>query len=444
MAFGRLVNPGVPSVEAGGPVLSALKNIYGTQQSGLQNQILNAQAQYAPQQAQANAFLTQQQAKWAPLQYQMQALSNPLLWLSAQSNPQLKETLSNLAANPLQNVGTDAFPQPAQQGGLLSGAGSILDKIKNVFMDKVLGSGQNQSQNSLQPDTGNAASSNNALMQQPGGNAQQGQGSPLVPATQGGIAGYTGKMTAPYTQSPFTQGTTIPDPFNAGQVISVPTGRQTTQLQQQVAAVTRNIPQMQKLPDLWKGFLDLQGTADVYGNKVGNYLHLAPDTLKTFGVNPNPHLPSDYAKAKLAAFTNVESYLKSIGVPVTVDVQHTLNKLIEPQFGESSKGYGDRIQGEVQNIVKDFLQPTLQQLRGGYSSAPQAYNQGGQQQAQPQQSAQQPAQKSTGNDKEHNNFAPARDGKYGVFDPNGIGGEIPKDVWDKNEKEFNKLGYIRA
>jgi len=67
------------SQQPGGGLINALNglNSYETNR---------AQAKYAPYQAYGNAALTNQQAKWLPYQYQMQALSNPLLWMAAQNN----------------------------------------------------------------------------------------------------------------------------------------------------------------------------------------------------------------------------------------------------------------------------------------------------------------------------------------------------------------------
>jgi len=79
-------------------------NVLTGMQGANQQAISRAQAQYAPQQAYANALLTTQQAQWLPYQYKMQALSNPLLWAAAAQNPALQQQLTTMLSNPMQGT----------------------------------------------------------------------------------------------------------------------------------------------------------------------------------------------------------------------------------------------------------------------------------------------------------------------------------------------------
>ncbi len=120
----------VADTEAGGGIPTAINALHKTQ-------MLGAQARHAEEQSAANAFLTKQQAQWLPYQYQMQALSNPLLWMAAEKNPQLMNQLKNMMSNPMQSQGMSNQPLPNQsQGG-------ILDWAMNALMQKLSGSGGN-------------------------------------------------------------------------------------------------------------------------------------------------------------------------------------------------------------------------------------------------------------------------------------------------------------
>lgn len=109
----------------GGPLLNAMNGIYA-------NQTARATANYAPYQAYGNAFKTMQEAKWLPYQYQMQALSNPLLWQAAQGNPAMQAQLANMMKNTLPGGqgspqgGIDVPPPGGTGNGILS---QLLGKV---------------------------------------------------------------------------------------------------------------------------------------------------------------------------------------------------------------------------------------------------------------------------------------------------------------------------
>ena len=108
----------LPQLQEGGQLVSALQGQNALTKTSLENQIAGAQAKYAPYQAYGNAYLTNQQAQWLPYQYQMQAMSNPLLWMAAQNNPTLMNQLKQMIGNPSLPNGQGGIniPLPNQQG----------------------------------------------------------------------------------------------------------------------------------------------------------------------------------------------------------------------------------------------------------------------------------------------------------------------------------------
>lgn len=153
------------------PVGNALSSLYD-------NQIKAAQAQYAPAQNQANAFLTQQQATWLPYQYKMQALTNPTLWAMAAADKTggMQNQLMSLMSNPMSTGGAQA-PRPAG----ISLLGTLMNKI---------GAGSSQPAN--------------ALLQ--GGMAPQAQqgGENAMMAQPGAAQGAPGQANAGNTNAPDT------------------------------------------------------------------------------------------------------------------------------------------------------------------------------------------------------------------------------------------------
>lgn len=134
----------VYDVEPGGGIVTGMKGANALTQSALQNEISRAQAKYAPYQAYGNAFLTNQQAQWLPYQYQMQAMSNPLLWMAAQNNPALMNQLKTMMTNPMSAIGGGKplnIPTPGQGGG------STSDGLMSMFMN-MLG-GNKESSNAM-------------------------------------------------------------------------------------------------------------------------------------------------------------------------------------------------------------------------------------------------------------------------------------------------------
>jgi len=377
----------VSDVGPGGPMVTSMRGINALQQDNLNNQILGVKAQYAPYTTYADAQSKLAYANMLPYQIRATMLSNPMLWMAMKDNPEAMKGLMNSFAGSIPQgnsvTGNIQLPNPAQMGRGGHGNGLL-----SMLIDKITGGGQQDqpSVNALTQGPGSSpgqsqdfGANNLASPEMVADIAQNGNsaynkgnaapGSPLVPSTQGGFNGVMGQMTAKYNQSPYKEGTLIADPNNPGQFISVPTKKMTSQLQNQLSAAQRTIPQLQTLGDLWKPFMTGYGKAKTIGAGITNLAGLSESEL-----------PSQYVDAKMAAFTTVESYLKSIGVPVTVDVQKDLKDMIEPYPGESAKGYSKRIEKETQRIIKDFVHQSAEQLGQGYGSA-QFQGQGAQPQA---------------------------------------------------------------
>lgn len=122
MAFSNTILPAVAPVQAGGNALAAMRNM-----SALGKE--SAESQYAPYQAYGNAFLTNQQAKWLPFQYQMQAMANPLLWMAAQKDPNLQKQLSSMVQNPMMGMVGQNSPNVPMPGEANTPLNYLLGKV---------------------------------------------------------------------------------------------------------------------------------------------------------------------------------------------------------------------------------------------------------------------------------------------------------------------------
>lgn len=102
---------------------------YGAMPGGYVNpaQISNAQAAFAPMQAQGNALLPLMQAQYTPYQMYAQAMSNPMMWMAAQSNPGMMQNMMN-------NL-SQAMPKTNMLGsGMFPGGGGLLGGLMNHLM----------------------------------------------------------------------------------------------------------------------------------------------------------------------------------------------------------------------------------------------------------------------------------------------------------------------
>jgi len=155
----------IPDTQAGGGAVTAFGGMNALNNALQQTRANAATAQYAPYQAYGNAFLTNQEAQWTPYKYQMQALSNPLLWMAAQNNPalqdQLKRMMSNMMPSNMSSPnGMPNIPQPGQPNS---------NSLFSMLMNKLNGGNQPQNQgNPMAQPMGNQSQSPNAMIQPQG------------------------------------------------------------------------------------------------------------------------------------------------------------------------------------------------------------------------------------------------------------------------------------
>lgn len=150
MAFDRLISSTMPPMQAGGPALAALKNIYGAQNQGLENKyyVPIHGAQVASQLAYANLMGPQFLSK---LMGNQDILAN--------MSPEQRSNALQMVYNAGSGQGTgNALMNNMQHPSSMMGG--IINNIKNAF-----GFGDNSAQSNQQPT--------NALTQQPNGMNQQ-------------------------------------------------------------------------------------------------------------------------------------------------------------------------------------------------------------------------------------------------------------------------------
>jgi hypothetical protein len=336
---------------------NALKNnIYGTR-------IKQQEAKYAPYQAYGNAYLTNQQAQWLPYQYQMQALSNPLLWMQAQNNPDLQKQLAGMMKmNPMQAGGNmPNIPRPSStSNGLLSmilskvfGGGDDSSGSSNaVVQGAPMGNGAPQNAMIPMPDQQGGAPLNSS------GPSPAGAGTPnpLVPATGGPTAAVTGKMTAPYNEQVAEPGKLYADPNHPGKVISVPTNEFVTNSQTALNAAKRVEPQLQRLSEAAGPFMSAAG-------QIGNQFQRGWNLL----VPSHPgKLPTQYADFQSILKSSPEALVKAYGLNPTNETIERMQKVIEPYMGETQDQYKNRILNQLEDIRQEQVNVTSKQLSEGF------------------------------------------------------------------------------
>jgi hypothetical protein len=97
--------------------------------------ISNAQSAFAPMQAAGNALLPMEQAQYMPYQMQLQAMSNPMLWMLGQQNPQMMQQVTSNIMKSLPQM-NKMNSMPFGGGGLL---GDVVNHIRNVFGQSQIG-----------------------------------------------------------------------------------------------------------------------------------------------------------------------------------------------------------------------------------------------------------------------------------------------------------------
>ena len=160
----------IPDTQAGGGLVTALGGMNALNNAMQQTRTNAATAQYAPYQAYGNAFLTNQEAQWTPYKYQMQALSNPFLWMAAQNNPALQDQLKRMMQNatPGMGGGQNGIPNIPMPNSPTN------NSLFSMLMNKLSGGNQPQNQpNAMMQPGGMMGGGNqpgNAMLTPPGGN----------------------------------------------------------------------------------------------------------------------------------------------------------------------------------------------------------------------------------------------------------------------------------
>lgn len=347
---------------AGGHLIRALNGIN-------EYQINKANAQYAPETAYSNALSKMAYAKYLPYQLQSQMLSNPMIYYAFKDHP---EELQKMMSS---------FSQSIPGGGTVGGASNDLmnmpksgsNGLMGMLINKLSGNSNNAMNQGGANDNG--VTSGNALMQSPvSSNPPMGEpatGSSMVPASQGGMGGVTGKMMAPYETSPRTPGVPYFD-SKTGQIISAPSVRTSAVVQQQLLGAQRVQPQLERIANEWSPFLDLKGKAQLQGARIGNLVgsSVSPETLKSFGLSPSSDLPSRYAKAMATTKTAPEALVKAYGINPTNETLNRLQEVIEPLVGENKEGYTHRIQQELAEIKQEQEALSAKALSSGFNVTP--------------------------------------------------------------------------
>jgi hypothetical protein len=130
----------LPEAPAGSVMQGALQT-NALSRSNLDNQIVSAQAQYAPYTSYADAALKMAQAQVAAPQVISNILSNPLG--VSRMTPDTYNALVGMAQRGLQNIGNLNIPQPGQMGG------SPLGRVYNWLRNLTSGGGTPSPNNSL-------------------------------------------------------------------------------------------------------------------------------------------------------------------------------------------------------------------------------------------------------------------------------------------------------
>jgi hypothetical protein len=379
----------LPQLQEGGQLVSALMGQNALTNSSLENTIKKAQAQYAPYQAYGNAYLTNQEAQWTPYKYQMQAASNPLLWMAAQSNPALMKQLQQMMASPNmpQGQGGINIPLPNQQS---NDSQNPLAMLANMIFgnrsNQVL-SGQSQmpQQNAIQGNTsGNMrVPSSNEVNNQPsiGGNdnaqsmnqssaSNDNQGaSPFAAPTSS--AGQVGAhYTTPFQQLPIKGG--IPLTTKSGQVVSPPTEGTVAQIQQSYLSLQNAIPLLDSIAERGERILgsgqlknvnisSLINSLDQYG--ISPPKAVINTIAKTFGVDPEAI--DEFGKWNADRKKASEALMGGLNLPSNQMSLEDVHSLVDPVSGESGKGYAERIRQEKKYLTDTRLPQYTKMLSTG-------------------------------------------------------------------------------
>lgn len=158
-------------------------------------------------------------------------------------------------------------------------------------------------------------------------------------------------------------GGTVVNP-QTGESRSINTPERTTADQLAVAAVDRAMPQLEKVIELNKPFLQESTRALTWGQGVANQY-----------LNTNFELPSKKAGAEAQVNLVAESLLKGFGLSNNDLPTQMIKATITPVLGESPQGYEKRVREEMTNLVRQAFQ-AKQRLAYGTVVVPPNQSQG--------------------------------------------------------------------
>lgn len=341
----------VADVGPGGPLVTSMQGMNALTQS-------NAQAQYAPYTAYADALSKIAYANMLPYQIQATMLSNPMLWMAMKDNPQALQGMMNSFA---QSVPRDVNNLPG--GVKLPSPGPMSNGLLGMLVNKLTGGSKPSSSNALtQPSDFGA---NNRATDQEVANVANGlnldgtprtsSASPLVPATGGGMSGVQGKMTGQYYGENHKPGETFVDP-NTGALVSSPTNETRTAAQNAINAAKRVEPQLQKLADAAGPFLSAGGMIKNQAQRGWNLVF----------PNKAGDLPTKYAEFQSLLQSAPEALVKSYGLRPTNETIERMQKVIEPYVGETKEQYKNRIVNQLESLRREQVGVSQQQLGAGF------------------------------------------------------------------------------
>lgn len=358
----------VANVGSGGQIVDSLQGISSLKNSLLKNKVMKAEADYAPYRQYSDAMSKLAYANYLPFQLQAQALSNPMLWMSMQNNPQAAQEMINSFSKSIPQAGTGfgmgSLPVPGHQSeqnnSLLS---MLMNRISGVGQDQAGQAGQTlqNTQQPMNPLTRNTMQPQQNMMSS-NLSSTNGNGiinplakgySPLVPATGGSMNAMMGKMTAPYNEQPYKPGSSFNDPMT-GSVISAPGKSLTDSLQTSINSIQRVTPILKRLSTEGKDFFTAKGMSKKYIESLGNF---------AFGQNND--LPSKYATFQADLKKAPEALIKDYGLRATNHALELMADTVKPVFGESAKTYEDRILSTLEEIRKEQGKLAIKQLKGG-------------------------------------------------------------------------------
>jgi hypothetical protein len=392
MAFSGTLPQVVANIGPGGGIVGSMSAGNALTTQNLQNKQLEIANQYAPALSAADVNLKNQQAYWTPLQYQMQMLSNPLLWEAAKSNPGLQNSLAQMMQNPMKNMGN--APQPISPNNINSNGGGIGGMLKNIFLgpqsninpmnpqNMPMGGNQNAMMGGIQQPSNagmNATASQNASAEQNAGSGSSSNpsntSSPLLPASTDQPV--SGTLTAPYNTSPVKAGDLFWD-AKSGKMISAADPAVVQQAQQGLSGLQRIDPLIRRLAieqaplqSGWTRLLsDVESAQNQYGPKglssmLPQIEQQYPDIAKQFNLT-GLGLPTLKARADSDLATAPEQLIRIYGLRPGKNTTQELSKIIEPAEGETGDQYTQRLMEKIGQMQQEEGAPYKQQLGQGF------------------------------------------------------------------------------